>query len=195
MITEIIGGTYCESNMTLTPQRGELPIICFAASKYTPGGWDKGFDVFVELARQLADRAKFVSIGNFFPADAPGVSIEFRPFMKNKDFAAFMQTVTAIVSVSRLQTHGGFDGFPNGSTITAGFAGAAMITADPLGQNMHFKHGENMLIVEPKTAASELDKHWHRLDEIGLQGQARVRELYCPAAQITPRVELLRSLL
>jgi hypothetical protein len=52
--------------------------ICFVAYKYMPGGIDKGYDIFVHVARKLADQAdvRFHVVGPFGPDDQDASGLE-----------------------------------------------------------------------------------------------------------------------
>lgn len=181
--------------------------VCFVANRYTIGGVDKGYDVFVETAHRLKSEARirFHVVGTFGPGDldvsALGSKITFYGPRPNSFFPEFYRRMDAIVSPNRASvlTLGAFDGFPTGACAEAGAAGVVVLCSDPLGQNDRFSEDEIMLVGQD---AGEIAVRLHDLASNPEDAAARAartsatfRRTYGFAQQMTPRLELLGSLM
>ncbi len=197
IIEEIVGGVYGEHLMNLEPcSRGELPVIVFAGRRYWMSTKYKGFDIFAAAAKELKGKAQFIAITDFTYYDVQSLcdvdDIKFLPLMPKDEFTEFVRGVYAVMFAGE-PAIGSFEGFPNGVSVTASLSGATMILTDPVGQNIHYTSGEDILIVTRDSAIEQLKSNLHRLAEIGLQGQQTTRKYYSPDMQIKPRIELLKS--
>lgn len=191
---------------------GDKPTcdVCFVANKYMPRGVDKGYDVFVEVARRLAPRHRsfrFHVVGGFGPEDVDlGAAAERTTFhgkLPAHRLAAFFAGMDVIVSPNRAfrLRPGATDGFPTACCTEAALAGVAVLCTDPLGENdagpLRFAPDE-ICIVEPdpeEIAARLLALHADppRLHRLAQRGQARARALYHADRQLAPRLAVLAS--
>lgn len=183
--------------------------VCFVAHKYTDRGADKGYDVFVEVAKLLArkhDDVFFHVVGLFDESDVDIGGLEGRiRFYGTKStefFSAFYSGMDAILSpnVPFVLQPGAFDGFPTGGCIEAGLSGVAVFCTDPLVQNVFFKEGEEIAVVpgDPEAISQKLSWYHARpaeLRELATKGQRAFRRIFGREAQLGPRLEMLSGLL
>lgn len=130
--------------------------ICFVAFKYMPQGIDKGYDVFVEVARELCrlhDDIFFHVVGPFDRLDIDVSDlkgrIKFYGIRQTEFFPQFYAGMDLILAptVPFVLRPGAFDGFPTGCCIEAGLCGVAVFCTDVLKLNVAFKDGEEIVIV------------------------------------------------
>ena len=183
--------------------------ICFVAFKYSPMGRDKGYDVFIEAARQISARAqeaRFHVVGTFSPADieiaALGDRIRFYGPQPRSFFPDFYRQMDIILSPNRpfVLAPGAFDGFPTAACVDAGLAGTALFCADELKLNESLEPGHNIVIVQPNAdlcAEAILDFRARPRDlaAIGENGSKALRRLFSFEAQMEPRLAVLSRLL
>lgn len=184
--------------------------VCFVAYKYTTGSIkSKGYDMFIETAKRLAETHEdifFHVVGNFDESDLDlsgiGDRMKFHGRLPTESFPAFYANMDIILSPNApfaLQP-GAFDGFPTGACIEAGLCGVAVFSADPLDQNVAFEEGEEIIII-PRDAGSisdTIDYYYNNYDELrwladkGREAFARVFDL---RTQLEPRLRILSELL
>lgn len=179
--------------------------VCFVAHKYMPGGVDKGYDVFLAVARILAPRhpaLRFHVVGPFGPPDGDLAGIEdrirFHGSRPTSFFGPFYAGMDLILSPNApfLLRKGSFDGFPTGCCAEAGLCGTAVFCTDELRQNAVFENGRDLVIVpRDATAIAELvDSHLNRYEglvQLGERGRAAFRRVYDLDAQMQPRWQVL----
>ncbi|HEY1796707.1 MAG TPA: glycosyltransferase family 4 protein [Stellaceae bacterium] len=182
--------------------------IAFVAAKYSPIGADKGYDLFVEAAKVLVALgidARFHVVGGFDPGTldlGPAASrFRFYGYRPREFFATFHSLMDMFVSPTRAFTlsKGAFDGFPTGAAIEAGLQCVALLLTDPLGFNTMLRDGEDAIIVQPDrdnivARILQLASHPDRLAAIGENGRVALTASHGYAAQIAPRLAVLRSL-
>jgi len=184
--------------------------VCFMAHRYTARGEDKGYDVFVELAKRLCERHGeifFHVVGPYDPRvieiGAAADRMRFPGTLDPEDFDAFFLGMDIIVSpnVSGLISPGAFDGFPTASCIEAGVRGVAMFATDEFGSGTgRFTDGRDIVLIEHEVAqvTDKVEQYYadpSALKSVGERGRARILDLYSARAQIGPRVAVLRGLL
>ncbi|MCC6728094.1 MAG: glycosyltransferase family 4 protein [Chthonomonadales bacterium] len=179
--------------------------ICFVAHRYMPGGADKGYDVFCAAARAIGGavpEARFHVVGGFDSSDgdlaALGERVRFQGPRESAFLAPFYAGMDLILSPNApsLLGPGAFDGFPTASCMEAGRAGVAVFCTDPLGLNVAFEDGrEIVLIGRDADAIAEQVLAYRgcpeRLAAIGAAGMAAFRRAFGADAQIAPRIRLL----
>jgi glycosyltransferase involved in cell wall biosynthesis len=181
--------------------------IAFVASKYSPVGADKGYDLFVETAKVLVALgidARFHVVGNFAPElldlGAAGPRFRFYGFRPREFFAMFYSLMDMFVSPTRpFILKGAFDGFPTGAAIEAGLQSVALLLTDPLGFNDFLRDGEDAVIVQAErddivARILQLASDPNRLAAIGENGRVALTASHGYDAQIAPRLAMLRSL-
>ena len=179
--------------------------VCFVAQKYMKKGIDKGFNVFVEVARKLrAAQAdiRFHVVGSFEPSDMAAAELEDRVSFygpqKTDFFPSFYAGMDLILSpnVPFVLAPGAFDGFPTGCCIEAGLCGVAVFCSDPLGLNPCFVDGEDIVIIPVDApAVAELILEYYRaplrLYELAGRCQASFRRVFDIEHQMQPRLDVL----
>ncbi|QFR34840.1 glycosyltransferase [Ancylobacter sp. TS-1] len=181
--------------------------ICFTAHKYTPDGHDKGYDIFLDVARALAARfedCRFHVVGGFGEDDLPIAGLEgritfyggrdqewLRRFYRDKD-------LILLCNVPFVVFPGAFDGFPTACGSDAMLNEVALFCTDPLNLNCAFVDGQDMVIVPHEIEAIVDRLSWYRehpdaLRALGSNGRARAAQVYGFEAQLAPRLALLQQ--
>lgn len=183
--------------------------ICFVAAKYTERGVDKGYDVFIEVAKVLCERypdVKFHVVGSFAPSDIDvsslGERITFYGLRNTDFFPEFYARMDLVLSpnVPFVIAPGAFDGFPTGSCMEAGLCGVAVFCSDPLGQNIAFRDGEEIVIV-PRDAAEIvrlIEPYYQspgKLYQLAEHGKRAFSTTLGLEAQMAERMKVLEQLL
>jgi hypothetical protein len=131
--------------------------LCFVAHKYRDNLTSKGYDKFVALASALAPlypQARFHVVGNYNSEDIPLGDLADRfTFCGVRDTASLaklFRRMDIIVSMNRPfdLLPGTFDGFPTGGCIEAGFNGVLNCVNDPLGLNIYFTPGQDIVLLD-----------------------------------------------
>jgi len=180
--------------------------ICFCAAKYTPRGVDKGYDVFIESALELAKRSdvvRFHVIGGFDEneIDVSDLSdkIKFYGYQNFEDLRTIYNKMDVIVSPNKpfLLEKGAFDGFPLGTVVEAAFNGVVGLVTDSLKQNDTFADGEELIIITDANSIVskilELIENPERLHRISIGGRQKFLKIYSHEMQYPSRLELLQN--
>jgi len=187
------------------PKNKDSFDICFVAMKYMPEGRDKGYNIFIEVAKRLAvlnKRMRFHVVGPW-----TGDDIDISPIQDRLEFYGsrftdffpeFYSRMDIILSPNApfILLPGAFDGFPTASCIEAGVCGVAVFCTDILNLNMVFRDREEIVII-PKDASSIADiilEYFDNLNELyGLanMGKNAFRRYFGYDYQMKPRMELL----
>ena len=184
--------------------------VCFVAYKYTKRSIvSKGYDVFVEVAKRLSrahEDVRFHVVGTFDESDVDvgevGEKITFYGPRTSGFFPEFYSRMDAILSpnVPFALLPGAFDGFPTGSCMEAGLCGVAVLCADPLGLNVAFEDGEEMVVIphDVEAICDILDRYRDRPEEmyrLARRGQEAFARVFGMEAQMGPRLRVLSELL
>jgi len=184
--------------------------IVFMAHRYNVIGKDKGYDLFVDVAKKLCKKysnINFHVVGNF---DETIIDIEsikdhikfYGPLEKSK-FDSFFSDKDIILSPNRpgILAKGAFDGFPTASCTEAGVRKVVMMCSDELGmcQN-YYTDNENIILIKTEVddIVSKIEKLYRqpkRIKEIAEKGRERIIKLYSYDSQIKPRVDLLKKVI
>lgn len=179
--------------------------ICFVAHKYMNKGLDKGYDLFVAVAKLLSGVHSdvFFHVVGQFDEKAIDVSsianrIKFHGTMHSSSFAEFYSRMDVILSpnVPFVLLPGAFDGFPTGACVEAGLCGVAVFCTDPLDQNVAFRDGEELVII-PRDAVEISDRlsryrsNYNHLRRLAENGQAAFKRVFDIDAQMNPRLRIL----
>src|SRR5437016_3000675 len=151
--------------------------ICFVAFKYMPKGINKGYDVFVEVARELCrlhDDIFFHVVGPFDRLDIDVSDlkgrIKFYGIRQTEFFPKFYSGMDLILAptVPFVLRPGAFDGFPTGCCIEAGLCGVAVFCTDVLKLNVAFKDGEEIVIVprDVPGICELIERHYRDYDNL-----------------------------
>jgi len=181
--------------------------ICFVANRYTAIGVEKGYDLFIEAAKTLCGLgvdANFHVVGSYDQTtiDLGGCAPRFRfyGFRPRDFFWQFYQQMDLTLAPTRpFIVQGMFDGFPTGGCVEAGLQSVAVMCTDELRLNTIFQDGDDIVIVRPDrddivARIVELVRDPARLARIGENGRVSMISGYGHAAQLLPRIEMLRSI-
>lgn len=195
-----------------TPKRepsDSLMKVCFAAMRYTENGADKGYDVFLDVAKLLVARhqnIEFHVIGMFdaetIPLDTElKAKLTFHGVMASADFHRVLQEMDIILSANKdnVIAKGAFDGFPTASCVEAGLNGVLIMCTDPLKQNNgRFKNQEEIEIVEhdAQAIADRIEFYYHnrtKMADVTRSQYDRIQQLYATEVQVGKRLALVRN--
>jgi glycosyltransferase involved in cell wall biosynthesis len=179
--------------------------ICFVAFKYMARGLDKGYDVFVEVARELTRRYGDIFFHVVGPYDESDIEvsdlrgrIKFYGIRKTEFFPQFYSAMDLILAPNVPFTvfPGAFDGFPTGSCIEAGLCGVAVFSTDALNQNVAFKEAEEIVIVpgNVEQICESVSKYYHDYDalvQLARRGQEAFRTTFAIQTQLEKRFRIL----
>jgi glycosyltransferase involved in cell wall biosynthesis len=184
--------------------------ICFVAHKYSEIGRDKGYDVFVEVAKRLVcERSNiyFHVVGGFDESviDVSEIKdrIRFYGLQTSQWFEKFYRDKDIILSPNipfQLLDGGAFDGFPTGCCTDAALHSVAIFCTDILNLNVRFMDREDIVIVPHDTAmiVEIVNYYYDRPDElrrIAENGCNKTRQVYSYENQIAPRIRVLEKVI
>ncbi len=180
--------------------------ICFVAHKYSERGQDKGYDIFLEVARTLSKEYRQVRFHVVGPWDknvlsVAGISnIKYYGVQKQDWFDRFYRDKDIILSpnIDNQINGGSFDGFPTGAVTDASLRKVAMFVTDPLKLNEgRFKNGEEIVLVKHDVndivkKISYYINNPNKLRRVAERGYNKSNTLYSFNKQMKPRLDLLR---
>lgn len=130
--------------------------ICFVAAKYTPQGTDKGYDLFIDVAKKISSEYPFVRfhvVGGFDETDININEIKdlitFYGFKDPEFLKQIYSTMDICLSPNRpfLIYEGNFDGFPLGLDATC--CQTLLFTSDELNSNDNYFEEDEIVIIKP----------------------------------------------
>ena len=164
--------------------------LCFVAHKYTQKGIDKGYDIFIEVAKKLSEKYSNINyhiIGGFDEKDID-VSIlknkiKFYGIKDSKWLKDFYANMDIIVSPNRpfKLGKGTFDGFPTGSCTEAMINGVMLLCTDELKLNVKFKNNKDLIIIKPdvndiRRTIENLYKNPKKITKIAERGKNKAKK-------------------
>ncbi|KLU64360.1 glycosyl transferases group 1 [Desulfosporosinus acididurans] len=182
--------------------------ICFAAMRYTELGEDKGYDIFIETAKQLCEKYQniyFHVVGDFDEnvIDVTEIKkrITFYGVHNQEWFDEFYSDKDIFLSpnIHGKLRQGGFDGFPTGCCVDAGMRETAMFCTDELGQNnSYFNNRSEIVIIQHDVGdiINTIEYYYQHPDELRslcVYGHKKIQRLYSLEVQIKPRIALLEN--
>lgn len=182
--------------------------ICFMAHKYTPRGEDKGYDVFVEVAkilRQSHDDIYFHVAGGFdqhvIDVSSLGDQIKFYGPLGPDAIDSFFKDMDIILSpnISGKIYSGSTDGFPTGCCVEAAMRGTAIFATDEFDSAKScYTDNQDLVIVnyDVKHIVDKIEQYYSNpgaLKAVGETGIKTVRDVHRLEAQMVPRINLLRE--
>jgi glycosyltransferase involved in cell wall biosynthesis len=196
---------FSEPLTTSVPQNGRRHI-CFVANKYTPRGEDKGYDLFIEVAKRLAGRVPDVDfhvVGDWSPQDldvsALAGRIQFHGTQDMSFYPDFYRGMTMIIAPNRhnVLAPGAFDSFPTSACVEAGMAGVAVVCTDPLNLNQWFEDGLDIAVVPSQpgnitAVVEELLRNESKLTDLRRRGQQKLLQLFDLNSQMALRLQVLQ---
>lgn len=184
--------------------------IAFASYRYSEKGQDKGYDIFIDVAKELYKRSKkfrFHVIGNYDEnvidvGELKG-NIYFYGIQNEDWFQNFYYGIDVFLSPNRssILSNGSFDGFPTGCGIDAITQNVVLMATDGLQQNNDQYIDNQEMYIIPINVAVIVDKImllYNRpdiLNAVGLRGGMKSRKLYSFKTQMVPRQEFLKRIL
>lgn len=181
--------------------------IAFVAYKYSKYGIDKGYDIFVKVAKELhkiSNKFHFHVVGNFNEEvlevnDLAGF-IHFYGIQNAKWFNDFYQDIDVLLSPNKafVLNEGAFDGFPTGCGIDAIIRKTVLIASDELNQNTlgQYQNGTDLYIVlnDPRLIIDRilfLYRYPHVLKKMSYLGFEKAKTIYSDAMQLKTRISFL----
>ncbi len=183
--------------------------ICFVAAKYHPTGMDKGYDIFIDTAKELcksSTKYKFHIVGGFNENDIDineiKNNIKFYGYLEINTLRSFYENMDIILSPNRsnILASGAFDGFPTAAVVEAGLKGVIMMLADDNNQNIYFEDGVDCIFIEHNVNSitkriMELSSNTNTMNLISINGQNTLIDLFSYNKQIEKRFEIINSLI
>jgi len=165
--------------------------ICFVGMKSAPGGKNKGFDVFVEVAKQLAMKFPamvFHVVGSCGPEDADVTSLGSRMVfhgVQNQDFfPRFYPKMDLILSpnLPNSLAPGHLEGAPNVTNVEAGLCGCLVVMTDQSRLNVLFEPDRHLVVVphDAQSITRRLESLYREPDlllRLAADGRERFREV------------------
>ena len=181
--------------------------LCFVAHKYCEKGIDKGYDLFIEVAKKLSEKynnIKFHIVGEFDEneIDVTDIknNIEFYGIQTSEELINIYRNIDIILSPNRpfQLSKGSFDGFPTGSCTEAMINKVALMCSDELKLNTKFEDGKEIIIIKTDTGdiikkIESLYKKPSKIIEISNNGREKALEVYSKNNQILPRIQTIKK--
>lgn len=178
--------------------------ICFCSAKYMAQGLDKGYDIFIDVAKMLLKNnynVKFSVIGGFDQDEIPlgeySKNFIFYGYKKYDELSEIFLEQDIIISPNRpfVLNDGSFDGFPLGAVVEAALNGVIPILTDELQQNSHFTDNE-MIIIKPEAEAifhsiEGLIKNEKIVHLMSNNIQSKSKKIYSHENQLNQRLKIL----
>lgn len=179
--------------------------VCFIAGKYIDKGKDKGYDIFIEVARKLSllsDKFRFHVVGGFSKNDINvsdlSDTLEFYGYLKVEQLKEFFYNQDIVLSPNRANvlSKGAFDGFPTGSVVEAGLCGVVMFVTDELHQNILFTDGRDCVFInhDPDDIVSKIMELYmdpNKLQLLSQEGVNTLQKVFTYNSQMNPRLKLV----
>ena len=183
--------------------------ICFVAHKYTETGIDKGYDVFVDTAKELYkkyDNIQFHVVGGFDKNVIDVADLKeritfygrkemewFNEFYKDKDII-----LSPNIPFMNPGVEGSFDGFPTASCVDAGLRKTAIFCTDELHLNTQFDDREEIVIIpHDASRVTKIIEYYYqnpeKLKSVAENGCRKIKRIYGYESQILPRIKILRE--
>jgi glycosyltransferase involved in cell wall biosynthesis len=184
--------------------------ICFVAHRYSEKGRDKGYDVFIEVAKRLVSLRTnifFHVVGGFDESVIEVADIKerirFYGLQTAHWFEEFYRDKDIILSPNipfQLMDGGAFDGFPTGCCTDAALHTVAIFCTDELNLNVRFTDREDIVLIPHETSqiveiVGYYCDHPSELQSVAEKGRDKVREIYSYENQIAPRIGILTELI
>jgi len=180
--------------------------VCFVAAKYSEKGVDKGYDLFIEAAKQLVKdipSTRFHVVGGFdeneIDVSKIADNIKFYGYLPPSALPDFYSGMDIFLSPNRANVlhEGNVDGFP----LSAGamYCGVCGFNADELNLNTEFKSDEVVIVKTSAKDIVEKIKYYHKnLDElyvISRNGQKKAQHFYDIDMHIAGRIKIFKEII
>ncbi len=172
------------------PKDKDTIDLTFCAFKYSPMGYDKGYDLFIDTAMRLAPKypqLRFHVIGSFDENDIDVSEIrdkiKFYGVLQKEELKKIYLKTDMFITPNRPSAlyKGNFDGFPmHGTSI---YWGCTILNTDEYKTNIHFKDKEEVVIIRPEIndiceKVEYLINNMDKTYEIGKNGKNRYYMLF-----------------
>jgi glycosyltransferase involved in cell wall biosynthesis len=179
--------------------------ICFVAAKYSEHGIDKGYDLFIDVAKRISaetEDVRFHVVGGFDEKDIDvgeiGDRITFYGYLQPAELAEFYSSMDIFLSPNRpfKLYEGNFDGFPLG--IDAAYCGAALFVADELKMNRNYIEDEEIVVIplDPDEISKKILEYRanpDRLYNLMQRCQSKSQQLFDINTQIDERIKVFKK--
>ena len=185
--------------------------ILFFANKYTPSGTDKGFDIFLKVAKILISQIPEISfhiVGGFDKNDINDVEIQtyfkFYGKIKKNDYIKILKKTHIILSPNKpfVLTPYAFDGFPLSTCVEAGLYNNLILATDYFSESKKLDFINNINFIKIRNNEFEISKiilklnnDRNKLKNIANSGKQKIIDIYSFDNQIKPRIEFFQNLL
>ena len=190
-------------------QSRELINICFVAAKYHPTGMDKGYDIFIDVAKLLcksSTKFRFHIVGGFNEFDIDTNEIRdyvcYYGYLDMDELKKFYENMDFILSPNRsnILSSGAFDGFPTASVVEAGLKGVIMMFTDDFNQNIYFQNNIDCIFVDHNAyniykKIIEISGNTELMHTLSVNGQNLLLNLFSYENQIKKRFEIIDTLI
>ena len=183
--------------------------IAFVAVRYMKKGLDKGFDLFLEVAKRIIPKYPFVHFHNVgtnglfdFDEDFSSISSNFHNygFVPGDILPKFYSTIDICLSMNRpnVLRKGAFDGFP--LAVEACCCGSALFATNKLNEETEYMDGRDLVIVDTDVdeVVEKIEYYLEHLDElyeISRNGQLLTWKIFDIDKQKADRREFLQKYL
>ena len=181
--------------------------LCFVAHKYCEKGIDKGYDLFIDVAKKMSKKhrnIKFHVVGGFDENDIDITEIKdkikFYGIQSSEELINLYKNMDVIISPNRpfKLSKGSFDGFPTGSCTEAMINKVVLMCSDELKLNTKFEDGKEIIIIKTETddiveKVENLYKNPNKIVEIANNGRKTALKVYSKRNQILPRIKAIRK--
>lgn len=149
--------------------------ICFVANKYSKQGVDKGYDLFVQVAKILCkkyDDVRFHVVGGFYENEIDISDIKNKISFYGHQQPSFLKLFYANMDICLSPNRpfklfkGNFDGFPLGFECM--FLQTALFVTDELNCNNNYFNSDEIVIIKPEVnnIISKIDYYYQNLDKL-----------------------------
>lgn len=183
--------------------------VCFVSGKYMNKGLDKGYDIFIEVCRQLSkmlNDIRFHIVGGFDRNELDVSEFEDKIVfygMRNEDFFEEFYKDKDIILSPNLPYKlypGGFDGFPTTCCVDAALNGTAVFCTDELGLNNCFENEKHLCIIstDVNEIVKKVNYYYNNpkvLYDLSLEGQSKFKEIFSESNQMEKRIKIIEQFL
>lgn len=179
--------------------------ICFIAHRYTPRGENKGYPIFIEVAKRLSNYSKdiqFHVVGGFTKEDIDVIDLKEKiHFYGKKEQSFFPEFYSNMDILLNLEQNCSFDKrkvFMSASAAQSGLNEVAVFTFDESNINTEFTDGKDIVILQ-----KDIDKiierilfYYNDLNELyNLSNSCmkKFKQVYGLETQMKPRFNLIKN--
>lgn len=180
--------------------------ICFVAYKYSKNGADKGYDIFIEVAKKMQKQPniRFHVVGNF-DKDTINLgdlkNVTFYGIKTQEWFDEFYGKMDIIISpnIYGKLRKGSFDGFPTTCVIEASLNQVAIFCTDFLKMNDNYYDEDSEIVIINRDVDKICEKitffynNPKKLQELAINGSKKTKYLFGYEAQISRRLNILKE--